>query len=284
MTPGGTGVLPLQGPLAVAGAGNMAEALVGGWVQRGVFRAEDIRVSDAQPDRSRRLAERWGARAANGNADAAAGARICLIAVKPQHVAAVLKDLREVPDAERWILSIAAGVTTRAIERGLEGTPRVVRAMPNTPALVGKGMSVISGGAHATEADLAMAETMLSAVGAVLRAEEADMDAVTAVSGSGPAYVFYLAEMLEEAARSLGLPSDTARELVARTIEGAAAMMRQTGDAPDQLRHRVTSPGGTTEAALRHLDAQHMREIWTEAVRRAHARAVEIARASESNA
>ena len=277
-----TRFLPLPGPLAVIGAGNMAEALVGGWVERGVFRPEDIRISDAMPEKSLRLAERFGARPAVGNTDAAAGARVCLLAVKPQHVFDAIKDLREAPDSERCVISIAAGVTSGAIERGLGGSPRVVRAMPNTPARVGKGMSVICGGAHATEDDLAVAEILLSAVGTVLRADEADMDAVTAVSGSGPAYVFYLAEALEDAARALGLSSGMSRELVAATIEGAAVMLRQTGDAPARLRQQVTSRRGTTEAAVECLDSHDVRDVWKEAVRRARDRAAEIARELET--
>ena len=273
---------PLAGPLAVLGAGHMAEALLGGIISQDVLRAVDIRISDAVPDKSVRLAQRFGARAAAGNADAVRSARVVLLAVKPQDVPAVMREIRGAWSADHLLISIAAGVTTRAMERMLGGRPRVVRAMPNTPALVGKGMSVVCRGAFASDDDRCVAEALLSAVGEVRGADEAQIDAVTAVSGSGPAYVFYLAEILEEAAKSLGLPADMARDLVATTIEGAAAMMRQTGSSPEELRHRVTSKRGTTEAALSHLESAHAREVWAEAVRRACARAAEIARDSES--
>lgn len=273
--------LPLAGPLAVFGAGHMAEALLGGIVAKGVFRAADVRISDAIPEKSLSLAQRLGAASASGNADAARGARVCLLAVKPHDVPAVLREIRDAPPADRLLISIAAGVTTRAMERMLGGHPRVVRAMPNTPALVGKGMSVICRGAHATDDDLQLAEAMLASVGGVRRADETRMDAVTAISGSGPAYVFYLAEILERTAVSLGLDGDAARDLVSSTIEGAAVMMRETGLPPEELRRRVTSKRGTTEEALNHLESAHTRDVWAEAIRKACQRAAEIARESE---
>ncbi len=266
--------------VAFLGAGHMAEALLNGLVRKGLVPPAQIRVADVLAGKADALARRFGVTACPDNAAAVRGAAVCVLAMKPQDLPAAIRGLREALPADALLLSIAAGVPCSAIEALLPPGRRVVRVMPNTPCLVGDGVSGLSGGRHATEADLALAEALLASVGAVHRLPEELLDAVTAVSGSGPAYVFYLAEAMAEAAERLKLPPDVARDLVGRTIAGAARLMQETGLLPLELRRRVTSKGGTTEAAVRHLDAAGVRAALVEAIEKARARAAELARSA----
>ncbi|OMQ15431.1 pyrroline-5-carboxylate reductase, partial [Modestobacter sp. VKM Ac-2676] len=208
-----------------------------------------------------------------------ARARVLLLAVKPQDVDALLGLLApHVAADEHLVVSVAAGVPTARIEAALpDGTP-VVRVMPNTPALVDAGMSVLSAGAHAAEEHLDEAEALLAPVGQVRRVPENQQDAVTALSGSGPAYFFFLVEAMIDAGILLGLPRSVAADLIVQTAYGSAVMLRDSGEHPVQLREAVTSPGGTTIAAIRELERHGVRAALIAAIEAAHLRSVELGR------
>lgn len=251
------------------GAGNMAEALVRGWLAQGVFRAHELCVTDPEPGRRDYFAGQFGVAAQADNRAAVAEASMVILAIKPQVLAEAVGAFRDVLPPPACVISIAAGIRTATIEALLhEGQP-VVRVMPNTPALIGRGVSALCGGAHAEEAHLAEAERMLKAVGITVRVAETEMDAVTAVSGSGPAYVFGFTEGLIAAAERAGLAPEIASRLAIETVTGAAALMRETGEPPDVLRARVTSRGGTTAAAL----ASFEQDGWAGIIERAVAAA-----------
>ena len=249
--------------LAIIGGGKIGEALLSGLVRRSG--SEGIVVCERSPERAAQLAERYGVPVL-GLAEAAARARVLLLA--------------DSVDAGHLVVSVAAGVPTSTIEAALpEGVP-VVRVMPNTPALVDEGMSVLSAGAHADEGHLDEAEALLAAVGRVRRVPEAQQDAVTALSGSGPAYFFYLVEAMVDAGILLGLPRDLAVDLIVQTALGSAVMLRDSGEHPVQLREAVTSLGGTTIAAIRELERHSVRAALIAAIEAAHARSVELGRAA----
>ena len=263
--------------LAIIGGGKIGEALLSGLVRRSG--SEGIVVCERSPERAAQLAERYGVPVL-GLAEAAARARVLLLAVKPQDIGTLLGLLADQVDAGHLVVSVAAGVPTSTIEAALpEGVP-VVRVMPNTPALVDEGMSVLSAGAHADEGHLDEAEALLAAVGRVRRVPEAQQDAVTALSGSGPAYFFYLVEAMVDAGILLGLPRDLAVDLIVQTALGSAVMLRDSGEHPVQLREAVTSPGGTTIAAIRELERHSVRAALIAAIEAAHARSVELGRAA----
>jgi pyrroline-5-carboxylate reductase len=263
--------------LAIIGGGKIGEALLSGLVRRGG--PDGIVVCERSPERAAQLAERYGVPVL-GLAEAAARARVLLLAVKPQDIGTLLGLLAASVDAGHLVVSVAAGVPTSTIEAALpEGVP-VVRVMPNTPALVDEGMSVLSAGAHADEGHLDEAEALLAAVGRVRRVPEAQQDAVTALSGSGPAYFFYLVEAMVDAGILLGLPRDLAVDLIVQTALGSAVMLRDSGEHPVQLREAVTSPGGTTIAAIRELERHSVRAALIAAIEAAHARSVELGRAA----
>ena len=271
--------IPSETAVAFIGAGNMAEALVNGIVRKGLLPAADVRVADVKPERPALLAHKYGVTAAADNRAAVAGASLCVLATKPQDLPGALAGLAGALPAGCLVLSIAAGLPTARLEALLPPGARVVRVMPNTPCLVCAGVSGLCGGKHATAEDLARAERIMGAVGAVHRLPEDLMDAVTAVSGSGPAYVFYLAEAMLAAAEKLGLPGDAARDLVGRTIAGAAQLMMESGESPAELRRRVTSKGGTTEAAIAHLEAGGTKDRLVAAIEAAQRRAGELSHA-----
>jgi|YelNatPaOPRAMG01_1025707.scaffolds.fasta_scaffold11544_3 pyrroline-5-carboxylate reductase len=255
--------------LAFLGAGHMAEALIRGLLAKQVLPATNIIAHDIRPDRLEELRKKYGIR--TGPPDAA----IIVLAVKPQQMRAALATLN--PRPATLFLSIAAGITTGRIETALGGQPRVVRAMPNTPALVGAGAAAVCGGRWATAADVAVAEQILGAVGIVVRVEESLMDAVTALSGSGPAYVFFVTEAMIAAGISAGLPVDVANRLAVQTVLGAGKLLVETGEAPAELRRKVTSPGGTTEAALKVMTDRQLGNLFVEAIRAAAQRSRELA-------
>jgi pyrroline-5-carboxylate reductase len=259
--------------LAIIGGGKIGEALLSGLVRRGG--PDGLLVCERSPERAAQLAERYGVGAVD-LATAATRARVLLLAVKPQDIDVLLGLLAPHVDSSHLVVSVAAGVPTKRIEAALpEGTP-VVRVMPNTPALVDEGMSVLSAGAHAEEAHLDEAEALLAAVGKVRRVPEDQQDAVTALSGSGPAYFFYLVEAMVDAGILLGLPRALAVDLIVQTALGSAVMMRDSGEHPVQLREAVTSPGGTTIAAVRELERHGVRAALIAAIEAAHARSVEL--------
>jgi pyrroline-5-carboxylate reductase len=259
--------------LAIIGGGKIGEALLSGLVRRGG--PDGILVCERSPERAAQLADRYGVPAVD-LADAAAHARLLLLAVKPQDIDVLLAKLRDLVDDGHLVVSVAAGVPTTRIEAALApGTP-VVRVMPNTPALVDEGMSVLSAGSNASEQDLDEAEVLLAAVGRVRRVPESQQDAVTALSGSGPAYFFYLVEAMVDAGILLGLPRALAVDLIVQTALGSAVMMRDSGEHPVQLREAVTSPGGTTIAAIRELERHGVRAALIAAIEAAHDRSVEL--------
>ena len=268
---------PHRSGLAVVGGGKIGEALVSGLVRRRPGAADGIAVVERSAARATQLAERYGVRTPD-LADAAAGARVLLLAVKPQDVDTLLGLLAPHVDTGHLVVSVAAGVPTARIEAALPAGVPVVRVMPNTPALVDEGMSVLSAGAHASEAHLDEAEALLSAVGQVRRVPESQQDAVTALSGSGPAYFFYLVEAMVDAGILLGLPRALAADLIVQTALGAATMLRDSGEHPVQLREAVTSPGGTTIAAIRELERHGVRAALIAAIEAAHDRSVELGR------
>jgi pyrroline-5-carboxylate reductase len=208
-------------------------------------------------------------------------ARTLLIAVKPQDIGTLLAGLAgHVDPGRHLVVSVAAGVPTATIEAALPAGTPVVRVMPNTPALVDEGMSVLAAGAHAGESHLDEAEALLASVGRVRRVPEGQLDAVTALSGSGPAYFFYLVEAMIDAGILLGLPRALAADLIVQTALGAAVMLRDSGEHPVQLREAVTSPGGTTIAAIRELERHGVRAALIAAIEAAHDRSVELGRES----
>ncbi len=273
MSAGGTG----RSGLAIIGGGKIGEALLSGLVRRSG--ADGIVVCERHPERAEELTARYGVPVL-GLAEAAARARVLLLAVKPQDIGTLLGLLAGSVDTGHLVVSVAAGVPTATIEAALPAGVPVVRVMPNTPALVDEGMSVLSAGAHADEGHLDEAETLLAAVGRVRRVPEAQQDAVTALSGSGPAYFFYLVEAMVDAGILLGLPRDLAVDLIVQTALGSAVMLRDSGEHPVQLREAVTSPGGTTIAAIRELERHGVRAALIAAIEAAHDRSVELGRAA----
>ena len=233
-------------------------------------------------ERRRELIERTGCAVFLSPVDALEGKEVAVIAVKPRDVATLLAQIKDAYRTEQTILSLAAGVPTRLFEASLGQGP-VVRAMPNTPALVDEGITGLAAGRFAGEEALARAERVLSAVGEVVRMEESLLDAVTAVSGTGPAYAFLLAEALTEAAVREGLPRQIAERLVHQTIKGAGALLVETGLSPFELRAQVTSPGGTTAAAVHVLEQRGFRAIVEDAVRAAGERSRELGASAEKN-
>ena len=252
----------------------MGEALVSGLLGAG-WDPGDVALCVRRADRAEELAARTGCRVTLDVAESIAGSDVVVVAVKPRDVALVVKALDGVVEDSQVIISLAAGVTTQTYESVL-GTVPVVRAMPNTPALVREGVTGIAAGNHAGVDQLEVARAVLGAVGSVRIMEETLMDAVTAVSGTGPAYVFLLAEALTEAAMREGLPRDVAESFVHQTIRGAGHLLTETGKSPARLRHEVTSPGGTTAAAMHVLEEKGFRALVEDAVRAAAVRAREL--------
>jgi pyrroline-5-carboxylate reductase len=260
------------------GAGNMAGALLKGLLETKRYRARDVWASDANPKQSRGLARAHGIGVAPDNATLVAQSSLVVLAVKPQVMDAVLAEVRGVV-ARQLFVSIAAGIPTGRLEAGLGAKARVIRAMPNTPALVGAGITVVVRGRKATAADERLALALFGGVGEVVRVkDEALMDAVTGLSGSGPAYVYRFAEGLVAGGIAEGLPERTARRLAYQTIRGAALMMQETGRSPEDLRAMVTSPGGTTLAGLQTLEAGAFAATVTAGVQSATRRARELGR------
>ncbi len=261
--------------VSLLGGGRMAEALLTGLLDSG-HDASELAVAEVQPDRRQVLEQRFpGVRVVPSAAWAATDAEVVIVAVKPGDVAAVLRGVHDTLPADALVVSIAAGVTIATLEAAVPGRP-VVRAMPNTAALVREGVAAIAPGQHATEGHLDDAERLLDAVGTVVRVPESQLDAVTGLSGSGPAYVFLVAEALIEAGVLVGLPRPTATDLVVRTLTGSARMLAESGEGPEELRAAVTSPGGTTAFGLRVLEDRGLRAAFMDAVAAAAQRSSEL--------
>ncbi|WP_299054404.1 pyrroline-5-carboxylate reductase [uncultured Nocardioides sp.] len=263
---------------AVIGVGVMGEALVSGLVRAGRPPATML-LGEKRPERAAELRERYGI-AVVDNVEAAAGAQTVVLVVKPQDMSEVLEEVAGSIRPGQLVVSLAAGITTAFLESRLPDGVAVVRVMPNTPALVDQGMLTISPGRHCEEEHLAEVEALLASTGKVLRLPEKHQDAATAISGSGPGYVFFVVESMIEAGVHLGLPRGTATELVVQTLVGSAAMLAETGDHPVVLREQVTSPAGTTAAALRELEIHGVRAAFLAALRAAHDRSRSLAEGS----
>jgi len=253
--------------IAFVGGGNMARSLIGGLVHAGTD-ARHISVAEPSAELRVALGHDFGVAVHAQGIDAAVDADVIVLAVKPQVMKAVCESLRErAQSAKPLIVSIAAGIRIEQIDRWLGGAQAIVRCMPNTPALIGAGATGLCANAHVTSAQRELAQAILSAAGtSEWIADEALMDTVTALSGSGPAYFFLLVEALEDAAVAQGLPREAARALATQTCLGAGRMLRESGEAPATLRQRVTSPNGTTQAALESFDADGLRAIVARAV------------------
>lgn len=260
--------------VAILGAGAMGEALLRGLLAAG-WEPDDIGVAVRRPERAQAVEEATGCRVTLDPVEALSGREVLVIATKPRDVTRLLDQVGSSIRPPQVVLSVAAGVPLSVYESHLDGVA-VIRAMPNTPALVGEGVTGIAAGSHAGEAEVAAATAILMAVGEVQRLDESLMDAVTAVSGTGPAYVFLLAEALIEAAIREGLPRDIAESLVYRTVRGAGHLLTDTGLNPAELRGQVTSPGGTTAAAVHVLEERGFRALVEDAVRAAAERARQL--------
>ncbi|MFW6133573.1 MAG: pyrroline-5-carboxylate reductase [Planctomycetota bacterium] len=261
--------------LGIIGAGNMAEALLRGVLRVEVIPAGRIVAADPDEDRRRRVREQLGVECVADSATPASCPRV-LLAVKPQAVGDVCRAIAARVRPEATVISIAAGIPTRVLDAQLGGRGRIVRVMPNTPMLVGAGAAALAAGPRATDADIRWTEGLFAASGATVVLDEPLLDAVTAVSGSGPAYFFYLIEAMIEAGIEEGLTAATARMLAVQTCAGAAKLLERTGDSPATLRRGVTSPGGTTEQAIASLEADSVKEALVRAIRAAADRSREL--------
>ncbi len=261
--------------LTFVGGGNMAEALIKGVLSAGTDPAS-VTVTDVREERLQELADQYGVQTSTDNTAAVQGAEEVWLCVKPQQMAEVLKPLAGMAP-EALFVSIAAGVTTTQLEQWLGEQTRTIRVMPNTPALVCEGAAGIAAGLHATSGDVERVHARMSAVGMAVVVKEEDLHALTALSGSGPAYIFYVVEALLQGATDLGLEAEQARSLAIQTVIGAGRLMEETGLPPAELRARVTSNGGTTAAALAAFEAAGVGEGITAGVRAAAGRSRELA-------
>jgi pyrroline-5-carboxylate reductase len=268
----------MERTLAVLGAGKAGEALIAGVISSGWRDPSEIVATARHQERLDELSERHGVRTTLVNSDAVSGAGIVVIGVKPQDIEGLLAEIGTAVSADQTVISIAAAIPTALIENHLADGVPVVRAMPNTPMTVHEGMAGIAAGAHAEEEHLARAEEVLGSVGRAVRVDEDYMDAITAVSGSGPAYFALLAESMIEAGILLGLSREVSTDLVVQTMLGTAKLLRDEGMHPVELREAVTSPGGTTIAAIRELEQAGVRAAFLNAIQAAMVRSKELAR------
>jgi pyrroline-5-carboxylate reductase len=262
--------------IAFIGAGNMAEALVKGLLRAGVAAPQEIICTDRRPERGPELGQKYGVRFTQANLAAVKEAGIVVLSVKPQVMDKVLDEIGAALDASKLVISIAAGIPILAIERKVGHGVRVIRTMPNTPALVGAGATALSPGEHATEADLTQAKALFDAIGMTVVVDEPLLDAVTGLSGSGPAYIFLIIEALADGGVKAGLARAQAQDLAAQTVFGSAKLLIETGEHPGRLKDQVTSPGGTAIAGLHTLEAGGLRTTLMNAVEAATNRSREL--------
>jgi pyrroline-5-carboxylate reductase len=267
--------------IAILGAGKIGESLLAGLLSSGWRTPEEIVVTGRRQERVDELRERYGVNATLSNTEAAAQAAVVVLAVKPQDFEVLLGEIGGILSPEQTVLSVAAAIPTASIELHLTPGVPVVRAMPNAPATVHEGVAGVCAGAHADDAHLAVAEEVLSHVGSVVRVPERYMDAVTAVSGSGPAYFALLAEAMIEAGILLGLSREVTTQLVVQTMLGTAKLLRDENMHPVELREMVTSPGGTTIRAIRELERAGVRAAFLNAIQAAMERSRELAAGEE---
>lgn len=268
--------------VAFLGGGKMGEALIAGLIRSGGRDEDEIMVTCRRGKRVNELADRYGIEATLSNPEAVAWADVIILMVKPQDMDALLRDITDAVKPGQLVVSFAAGIRTSFVKAGLpEGTP-VVRVMSNVPVMVDEAMTVISAGDHAEDEHVAAVDELLANVGRTVRLSEEHMDAVTATSGSGPAYFFLLAEAMIDACILLGLSRDVATELIVQTMLGSAKMLRDTNKHPVLLREMVTSPGGTTIAAIRELENAGIRAAFLNAIHAARDRSAELAKGAHA--
>jgi pyrroline-5-carboxylate reductase len=267
--------------IAVLGAGKIGEALISGLLSSRWREPSELTASCRRPERMAEVSERYGVAATLSNVEAANGAAIVVIAVKPQDIEGLLGEIGGLLSPDQIVLSVAAAIRTATIERLIAPGVPVVRAMPNTPAMVHEGIAGVCAGAHASDDHLALAEEVLAHLGASVRVAEPYMDAVTAVSGSGPAYFALLAEAMIEAGILLGLSREISTQLVVQTMLGTAKQLRDQRMHPVELREMVTSPGGTTISAIRELERAGVRAAFLNAIQAAMDRSRELAAGQE---
>ena len=267
----------MDGTLAIVGTGRIGEALLRGLLRSSWVRPQQVICTTRRQDRCDELIAEHGVRATTDNRAAVTEADVVLVALKPQTLLGVVRGVGDAFHPGQTVISVAAGTTTAQIQAAIPGEVPVVRVMTNTPVQVDEAMSVVSAGTHAGVRDLEVAEEILSHVGKVVRVSEDHLDSVTALSGSGPAYFFLLAEAMIDAGILLGLPRDLSTELIVQTMVGSAKMLRDTGKHPVELREMVTSPGGTTISAIRELERSRVRAAFLDAIEAAKQRGEELA-------
>jgi pyrroline-5-carboxylate reductase len=267
--------LTTVGKIGFIGGGNMAEAFIKGLLNGG-FPTEDILFSEPNENRRKLMEDRYAVTCAANNMDLVAGSDIVVLAIKPQILDRVLEDIVGVFDDEKLLISILAGITTTRLETGLGGKSRVVRAMPNTPALAGQGAAALCPGKYIDQENRRVAQHLFETVGIALWVEEGQMDAVTGLSGSGPAFVYTFIEAMTAGGVQEGLRLDVAQALAVQTVAGAAFLVQTTGEHPALLREKVCSPAGTTISAIRVLEERGLRAMMMEAVGAATARSREL--------
>jgi len=266
----------LERTIAFLGAGNMAEALIKGLLRAGTARPEALIATGRREDRLDTLRRTYGVRTTLDNLAAVREADVVVLSVKPQALDKLLVHVAPAVNADKLFISVAAGVPISAMERRLGEGTRIIRTMPNTPSLVGAGACALSPGEHASEEDLSVASRVFQSVGTTTVVDENLLDAVTGLSGSGPAYIFLIIEALSDAGVKVGLPRYTALKLAAQTVLGSAQLLIETNAHPGQLKDQVTSPGGTAIAGLHTLEAGGLRTTLINAVEAATRRAREL--------
>jgi len=276
MSESAQGPVPGNGRLTVLGAGKLGEALIRGLIDAGVVRAGDVTVTAGHAERIDHLARTLGVRGAASNAEAARGAGTLILSVKPQTVSAVLAELRGVLEPSQLLVSVAASVGSAFIEKHLDRPVPVIRAMPNTPALIRQGMTALAAGRHATREHVEAALGLFRPLGRTVIVDEKHMDAVTALSASGPAFIYVVIESLAEGGVKVGLPRDLATELAAQTVLGAGAMVLETGEHPAKLKDLVTTPAGCTIDGILELEEGGLRVTLIKTIVRATHRAKEL--------
>ncbi len=268
----------MQFAVGVIGVGNMGSALVRGIIDQGTESAKSVIICDLDQGRVDLLCDDLGVVDGGNAVHVASSSDLVILAAKPQNLTALLDEISSSISANQTIMSIVAGVTTESIEERLGGSPSVIRVMPNLPALVGEGISVFCGGSHAAELDFERVKAVLSAVGVCFKGPEELMDPVTALSGTGPAYVFHTMEAMIQSGVEMGMPSETAEQLVLQTVLGAAILAMESDLDPTALREAVTSRGGTTDAAISHLEKNHYTRLVVEAILAAMDRSRDLGR------
>ncbi|AKL97541.1 pyrroline-5-carboxylate reductase [Endomicrobium proavitum] len=260
------------------GSGNMAQAIISGLVQSKLVRPENIVCNDVVKDKLEAVAQKFAVAIAENKGEAIIGSDIIFLSVKPQNMPQVFEEIKHFVKKGAIIISIAAGITTKFIEDSIAKEVGVIRAMPNTPALVLEGTTALCKGRYVSDEQLIKAKTLFEAIGKAEILPEDKFDVITALSGSGPAYVFYLCELMQKAAEKLGLDAATAEKFAVQTIYGAGKMLDITKTPAAKLKEIVKSPNGTTEAALKHFEAQKLEEIVEKAMSEAVRRSKELSR------